>query len=98
MKKGLKRFFLLGAAGAAAVTAGAAAVAAHSPKIKKAVTEIVKKRKLTKQEGEELKTELLKELERLSKSAKKTVKRTAKKAANGSCAKYRENACFQSTK
>ena len=75
MKKSVKRFFLLGL-GLAAV----GAAASNAGRVKRAVSELVKKKKLSKKAGEELKAELMKELNKLGKKTKKVAKSTKKKA------------------
>ncbi|MBN1501926.1 hypothetical protein JW930_00140 [Candidatus Woesearchaeota archaeon] len=83
MKKGAKKFFLLGLAAAAGSAAGVAAYK-HKGKIKKAVADLVKKGKLKSHEGKELFNELLEELKkwehRLAGKARKGFKKTVRKA------------------
>ena len=78
MKKSVKKFFLLGLA------IGAVGYAAtHSRKIKLAVRDLVKKKKLSKTEGESLTTELFEEIDKIKfkKPFKPKVVKKAKKPA-----------------
>ena len=74
MKKSVKKFFLLG------IAVGAAGyLAAHTKKVRSAVKDLVKKKKLKKHEAEKLTFELLSEVEKLGKKAKKAVKKAKPK-------------------
>ncbi|MFH2021157.1 MAG: hypothetical protein ABIJ34_07090 [archaeon] len=67
MKNSLKKFFLLG------LTVAAAAVAIkEAPKIKKAINELIRKKKLSKEDGTVLHADIVRVLEK--KSAKKSKK------------------------
>ncbi|MCM2325536.1 MAG: hypothetical protein NDI94_03675 [Candidatus Woesearchaeota archaeon] len=77
MKNSVKKFFLLGLA-----VAGTAVAVSQIPKVKKAISELVKKKKLSKTHAEELKVDLEKEIKKFGtkkKAAKKVVKKAAKK-------------------
>lgn len=79
MKSSVKKFFLLGMGLAAAGIAAGFAVK-NKDKIKKAVDELVKKKKLLKQEGEMLAKELISEIEKVeTKISAKTKKPVSKK-------------------
>ena len=82
MRKSVKKFFLLG------IAVGIAGFAAtHVKKIRHAIRELVDKKKLSREEGEKLKVEIMAELDRLKpkfkkavRKAKPKVKRAVKKA------------------
>jgi len=74
MKKSVKKFFLLG------IAVGAAGyLAAHTKKVRAAVKDLVKKKKLKKHEAEKLTFELLSEVEKIGKKAKRAVKKARPK-------------------
>lgn len=79
MKKGVKRFFLLGLAVAASAAAGVA-INRNKETLKKAVDDLVKKGKLTANEGKQLFNELLDELKKQHRKLERKIKSTTKKS------------------
>jgi polyhydroxyalkanoate synthesis regulator phasin len=70
MKDSLKKFFILGVAVAAAAVA-----VSHSPKIKRAITDLVKKNKLTREQGEKLHQELMEHISKIKTGIKSKLKK-----------------------
>ncbi len=74
MRKSVKRFFLLGLA------VGIAGYAAtHVKKVRHAVRELVDKKKLSREDGEKLKVEIMAELDKLEPKLKKMVRKVRPK-------------------
>ena len=74
MKDSVKKFFLLGL-GVAAAGIAAGVAYKHRGKIKKAVDELVKKSRLTAEEGEKLAKDLVAEIAKVEKKVVKKVKK-----------------------
>ncbi len=74
MRKSVKKFFLLGLA------VGIAGYAAtHVKKIQKEIRELVEKKKLSREDGEKLKVEIMAELDKLEPKLKKAVRKAKPK-------------------
>ena len=74
MRKSVKKFFLLGLA------VGVAGYAAtHVKNMRKAVRELVAKKKLSREDGEKLKVEIMAELDKLEPKLKKVIRKVRPK-------------------